>query len=552
MREVPLRDQCALSSSRLTGEDARFRMAPGHLGELTRYLPVELVDAVLAETRTVERRLRCLPSRVGVYFVLALTLFPSLGYSRVWDKLTAGLRSYVRLCPSEKALRDLRRRLGPAPFKALFEIVAGPLAQPTTAGVCYRRWRTVAFDGCSAVKVPDCERNRAWLGRIQARLGWAGYPMLRLMTLCETGTRGVLGAAFGPISQYETGYARQLLPLLDATMLVLADRGFDADDFLADTAATGAQLLIRVTARRRPAILAALPDGSYLTRLGRLKLRVIDAEITMTASSGERVVEHYRIATTLLDCRRDPAETLVRLYHERWEVESAFYALRHTLLRGTVLRSHDPIGLEQELWAQLTVYQLLRTAMVDAVESRPGSDPDRASFTIALEAARDQLTLAAPAQDAARDALIGVVGTAILAGLLPPRRRRTSARAVKAGRTRYPVKPDERRPRRSRPITSLVLIVRPAPTSPPSTRSDDPVDRRKAVRGTRPMGAGHRNRVFHLMSRQPDRVWRPIEVAAHLDVPNIATQMNQWATEGVLRKVGYGKYTLADEWKTAH
>ncbi|MFF6008366.1 hypothetical protein [Prauserella flavalba] len=66
------------------------------------------------------------------------------------------------------------------------------------------------------------------------------------------------------------------------------------------------------------------------------------------------------------------------------------------------------------------------------------------------------------------------------------------------------------------------------------------------------MGAGHRNRVFHLMSRQPDRVWRPIEVAAHLDVPNIATQMNQWATEGVLRKVGYGKYTLADEWKTAH
>jgi hypothetical protein len=34
--------------------------------------------------------------------------------------------------PSEKALRDLRRRLGPAPFKALFEVVARPLAQPHT------------------------------------------------------------------------------------------------------------------------------------------------------------------------------------------------------------------------------------------------------------------------------------------------------------------------------------------------------------------------------------------------------------------------------------
>jgi hypothetical protein len=53
--------------------------APGHLGELTQHVPFELVDAVLAETRTTERRLRDLPSRVGMYFVLALGLFPGLG-----------------------------------------------------------------------------------------------------------------------------------------------------------------------------------------------------------------------------------------------------------------------------------------------------------------------------------------------------------------------------------------------------------------------------------------------------------------------------------------
>ena len=53
--------------------------APGHLGELTQYLPFELVDDVLSQTKTVQRRLRDLPSRVGVYFVLALMLFPRLG-----------------------------------------------------------------------------------------------------------------------------------------------------------------------------------------------------------------------------------------------------------------------------------------------------------------------------------------------------------------------------------------------------------------------------------------------------------------------------------------
>ena len=50
--------------------------APGHLGELTRIVPFELADGVLEETRTRERRLRVLPSRVGLYFVLAMCLFP--------------------------------------------------------------------------------------------------------------------------------------------------------------------------------------------------------------------------------------------------------------------------------------------------------------------------------------------------------------------------------------------------------------------------------------------------------------------------------------------
>jgi Insertion element 4 transposase N-terminal len=39
---------------------------------LTQYLPFGLVDDVLEQARTVRRRLRVLPSRAGVYFVLAL------------------------------------------------------------------------------------------------------------------------------------------------------------------------------------------------------------------------------------------------------------------------------------------------------------------------------------------------------------------------------------------------------------------------------------------------------------------------------------------------
>lgn len=150
--------------------------APGHLGELTQYLPSELVDDVLEQTKTVQRRLRALPSRTGVYFLLALVMFPQLGYRRVWAKLTAGLAGLDVPSPSEKALRDLRRRLGPAPVKALFEVVAGPLAWPRTPGVCFAGLRTVAFDGLNSLKVPDTSRNQCWTGRIRYRMGFAGYP----------------------------------------------------------------------------------------------------------------------------------------------------------------------------------------------------------------------------------------------------------------------------------------------------------------------------------------------------------------------------------------
>ena len=98
--------------------------APGHLDELTRIVPFELADAVLEETRTRERRLRVLPSRVGLYFVLALGLFPQAGYLAVWAELTAALDGLGLTVSSSKALRGLRRRLGPAPLRALFEVPA--------------------------------------------------------------------------------------------------------------------------------------------------------------------------------------------------------------------------------------------------------------------------------------------------------------------------------------------------------------------------------------------------------------------------------------------
>jgi Insertion element 4 transposase N-terminal/Transposase DDE domain len=518
--------------------------APGHLGELTQYLPFELVDDILEQTRTVQRRLRDLPSRAGVYFLLALGMYPRLGYARVWGKLTAGLAGLPVACPSEKALRDLRRRLGPAPLKALFEVVAGPLAQPGTPGVRFGGLRTVAFDGCNSVKVPDTGRNRCWLGRIRYRMGFAGYPTLRLMALAETGTRGLLGAALGSAADRdEATVARRLLHLLRPGVLVLLDRAFDANEFLREVAASGAHLLARAKSTRHPVVLGHLPDGSYLSCLDGLTVRIIEASLTMTGADGSRVSDSYRLITTLTDHRRFPAAALVRLYHERWEIESAYFALRHTLLDGHVLRSGDRPGLEQETWALLTLYQLLRMAMVTAIETRPGTDPDRASFTTAMETARDQLTAAAGVCPDGPADLPGVIGRAVLATLLPARRPRYSARKVKCATSRY-LHRDDGRPAHPTTITAIDIAISTPPLDlkPGRTRRDRSTPRQPQP----PRPATRRHRVTALMATEPNRGWSGRELAERLQITprNLHTQLGEWAKLGFITRTGFATYAL--------
>ena len=75
--------------------------------------------------------------------------------------------------------------------------------------------------------------------------------------------------------------------------------------------------------------------------------------------------------------------------------------------------------------------------MADATITRPGLDPDRASFSIALHAARDQLIQAAGIIAGATVDLAGNIGRLVLSNLMPARRLRVSARTVKRAISKY-------------------------------------------------------------------------------------------------------------------
>lgn len=409
--------------------------APGHLGELTRFIPFEVVDEVLAATRRTQQRIRLLPARVTVYLILAGCLFAEVGYPLVWQKLTAGLDGLDLAEPSSGTLREARQRLGPAPLRALFDLLRGPAATTAKHAVYWRNLLLTVIDG-TTMSVADAAKVRARYRKQRCNNGGAGYPALRLSVLLTCGTRSIIDAVFSPTSTGELDHARTLTRSLRPGMLLLADRNYAAADLIKTLAATGTDLLIRCKNGRRLPVIGRYHDGSWLSVIGTVRVRIVDAQISVKTTSGTHT-SGYRLITTLLDPHTHPAGELIKLYHRRWEVETAYLEIKSSILGGRVLRARTPDGIDQEVHALLIVYQILRTAMTDATDSRPGLDPDRASFTTALNTARDQLTNAAGViADTVID-LVGAIGRAVLAHLLPDRRIRVKTRMIKRSNSKY-------------------------------------------------------------------------------------------------------------------
>ncbi|NMM89647.1 hypothetical protein B2J88_35820 [Rhodococcus sp. SRB_17] len=151
---------------------------------MTQIVPFEMVDAALESARAMQVRVRELPSRVVVYLLLAAGLFTDIGYTQVWAKLTAGLEGLALAHPGSSALAQARRRIGAAPLRELFGLLAGP----ATGAARWRGLLVCAIDGTSMF-VPDTTAN---LGAYHRQTGGpngdSGYPMLRLLTVVACGT----------------------------------------------------------------------------------------------------------------------------------------------------------------------------------------------------------------------------------------------------------------------------------------------------------------------------------------------------------------------------
>jgi len=456
--------------------------------------PVALIEEAVSAAGVRECRRRLLPAAAVVIFVLGCVLFCGEGYGEVARKLAGWLGPLAGpggwRVPGTSALARARRRVGPAPFRLLFGRLAGPLAGPGTPGACAFGRLLAALDG-TFLDVPYTSANVAAFGAPPSGpQGGGAFPQVRVVTLTACGTHGVIDAVFRgrrAAASSEQDLARKIAARgrLRRGMLVIADRNFCGYPVVACLAATGADVLIRAKSSQRLLVLHALADGSYRSILPNpaaararhtrnamrrargstlgpdtgpvpgLPVRVIEADLTLTPAGGPPRTERYRLITTLTDPAQAPAAQIAACYAQRWEIETSYREIKVvTRGAGRVLRSQDPAGITQEIWALLCACQLTCTARADAAAGA-GLDPDRISYTATLRAIRRALTTVSTATAA-------TIAAEALSQLLPPRRRRSYPRLALASSA------NRRTARASLTghTTHKITIVAPAPDMP--------------------------------------------------------------------------------------
>ena len=368
-------------------------VVPAELDRFRQHIDPAWVEEALQATGTATGRRRRLPADQVLWMVIGMALMRNESLDRVVEWLDLALPDTRGNPVAKSAIAQARRRLGEDPVAYLFVLTAAAWAFESAKR---HRWRGLSLFGVdgSNLRVPDSAENwKAFGGQLgNGERNGSAYPTVRVLGLMAL--RSHLLAAF-VFDEYRTGeltLAQDLWRELPDDSLTLADRNFIVAHYLTALERSGRNRhwLTRAkstTQLRRIQRLGRKDDlvEIVLSRKTRAAYPELPAVWTARAIRYER--KGFRPATlltSLLDAEAYPADELIALYHERWELEIAYDEMKtHLLAREETIRSRTPQGVRQEIWGIALAYNLVRVEM-ERVADEAGVEPTRISFVNAV------------------------------------------------------------------------------------------------------------------------------------------------------------------------
>lgn len=466
----------------------------GQAGASFHFAPfATILQPLIEQTLTEQGKDQCrkgvtLVPTLLVWLVLALTIRRDLNYHKVLNWMLSGFRWIQSSLPAKsKIVQDgtishARVRIGVEVFRLL---LAKLVASFKTIEADFHGRVTVIFDGSTGT-MPDTQPNEEKFHKPKSGKGKGAFPQLRMVTLLALSPRFVLDVAFAPFSGKKTGERTLMQEILGRlvrkNLLFLLDAGLYSFKMIWGICQREQDLIVKVPKTVKLKLTKILPDGSFLAQVSG-KIKDLDAPKTKDGRQRWKKVSltlriirvdipgfrPFRLMTNILD-PDITARELVLHYHERWDIEISYDEIKThqcATLRGqspTTFRSKRPDLVEQELYAVLIMYNLVRLLIFQAAVEH-GKDPRFISFLDALQHIID----AAPIMTVDEAGRSEVKFNYLLAMIADcdidrPRRHRISPRVVKVRVSKFKRK-NEKHKSENRDIEKELKIIPPGPNA---------------------------------------------------------------------------------------
>lgn len=420
--------------------------------------PEWITEAASKAAKPTERD-RKLPGVFVVWLSIALNVYRSLSIQNVLRRLGNGLATASIWkdgeTPSSAATTEARDRLGFEAVKWLLRRFQDWLFTTYDEAMRWKGLLLLIIDG-STLKTPDSRANRKHFGLPgTSRGGRSAFPQMRVLFLVSANLRFILRAWFAPYRQNEVGLAMQILNEIPKGSLLLLDRAYLAWWLLWNVQRDGSHFLVRVKRRIRRRRAYKIGSNDWIVRVKLPPaLRRMHPQLPATLEVRELATRiknrWYHYFTSLVDPIKYPAADLVKLYHDRWEVETGLDEMKthqaelSTVNHPVMFRSREPQRVLQEAFALVIAYNVIRTIMAQAA-ARHHVEPLRIGFVDALDRIREAVPVMASARTVELPRIFDALLASMALCLVPLRPNRSNRREVCVKMSAYPKKWKKRR-----------------------------------------------------------------------------------------------------------
>lgn len=363
------------------------------LDKMKEHLDPAWIEEALELSGHVTMRRRRFPAERLVWLVVGMALLRDWPLEQVVDRLELALPDSKKTRVAKSSISQARARLGEDPIAYLFAATA---ARWATKSADADRWRGLALYGCdgTTMRVPDSPENRAAFGgqNAGAGRGESGYPQVRVVAMMALRSHVLSAFRFADYGTGEVTLARDLWNEIPEKSLVIVDRNFLVKKDLIHLETSGDRhWLSRAKSNTKWAVREKLGPNDSLVEWEVNETGLPSTWTARAIKYKKRGFDEVTLLTSLVDAERYPAAELIKLYHERWELELGYDEIKtHMLARREAIRSKTPAGVRQELWGIALAYNLVRVEM-ERIATYAKVPPTRISFVTTLELVREQI-----------------------------------------------------------------------------------------------------------------------------------------------------------------